>query len=154
MDFTEQCSELDIHTYLPGDVLTKVDIARMACALEVRSPFLDHELVEFAAALPWDFKLHGNDRKHILKAAFADLLPMEVLNRRKRGFGVPIAAWLRTTWRKQAEEALFDGPLFSEGFIERAPLHDIWNAHQSSHSDYSYLLWTLLMLSLFLIHNA
>ncbi len=149
-DLTERCSELDIHTYLPGDVLTKVDIASMACSLEVRSPFLDHELVEFAAALPWDFKLHGNDRKHILKAAFADVLPMDVLNRRKRGFGVPIAAWLRTTWRKQAEEALFDGPLISEGFIERAPLHDIWNAHQSAHSDYSYLLWILLMLSLFL----
>ncbi|MBQ9448004.1 MAG: hypothetical protein IJU61_15505, partial [Victivallales bacterium] len=149
-DFTERCSELDIHTYLPGDVLTKVDIASMACSLEVRSPFLDHELVEFAAVLPWDFKLHGNDRKHILKAAFANLLPSEVLNRRKRGFGVPIAAWLRTTWRKQAEETLFDGQLISEGFIERAPLHDIWNAHQSARFDYSYQLWTLLMLSLFL----
>ena len=149
-DFTERCSELDIHTYLPSDVLTKVDIASMACSLEVRSPFLDHELVEFAATLPWDFKLHGNDRKQILKAAFTDLLPSEILNRRKRGFGVPIAAWLRTTWRKQAEEALFDGPLISEGFVERAPLHEIWNAHQSAHSDYSYQLWTLLMLSLFL----
>ena len=149
-DLTERCSELDIHTYMPGDVLTKVDIASMACALEVRSPFLDHELVEFAAALPWDFKLHGNDRKHILKAAFADLLPSEILNRRKRGFGIPLAAWLRTTWRKQAEESLFEGPLISEGFIERKPLIEIWNAHQSRHSDYSYLLWTLLMLSLFL----
>ena len=149
-NLTEQCSELDIHTYMPGDVLTKVDIASMACALEVRSPFLDHELVEFAATLPWDFKLHGNNRKHILKAAFTDLLPSEILNRRKRGFGIPLAAWLRTTWRKQSEEALFEGPLISEGFIERKPLAEIWNAHQSSHSDYSYLLWTLLMLSLFL----
>lgn len=149
-DFTERCSELDIHTYMPGDVLTKVDIASMACALEVRSPFLDHKLVEFTATLPWNFKLHGNDRKHILKAAFADLLPSEILNRRKCGFGVPIAAWLRTTWRKQAEEALFDGPLFSEGFIERDPLLKIWNDHQSARSDWSYLLWTLLMLSLFL----
>ena len=149
-DFTERCSELDIHTYLPGDVLTKVDIASMACALEVRSPFLDHELVEFAATLPWNFKLHGNNRKRILKAAFADLLPNELMNRRKRGFGVPLAAWLRTTWRKQAEEALFDGPLFSEGFIERVPLLKIWNDHQSARSDWSYLLWTLLMLSLFL----
>ena len=149
-DLTERCSELDIHTYMPGDVMTKVDITSMACALEVRSPFLDHELVEFAATLPWDFKLHGNDRKHILKAAFADLLPSEILNRRKRGFGIPLAAWLRTTWRKQAEESLFEGPLISEGFIERKPLTEIWNAHQSRHSDYSYLLWTLLMLSLFL----
>jgi asparagine synthase (glutamine-hydrolysing) len=118
--------------------------------LEVRSPFLDHELVEFAATLPWDFKLHGNNRKRILKAAFADLLPNEIMNRRKRGFGVPLAAWLRTTWRKQAEEALFDGTLFSEGFIERIPLLKIWNDHQSARSDWSYLLWTLLMLSLFL----
>ncbi len=149
-NLTERCSELDIHTYMPGDVLTKVDIASMACALEVRSPFLDHELVEFAATLPWDFKLHGNNRKYILKAAFADLLPSEILNRRKRGFGIPLAAWLRTTWRKQSEEALFEGPLISEGFIEHKPLTEIWNAHQSSHSDYSYLLWTLLMLSLFL----
>ena len=68
----------------------------------------------------------------------------------KRGFGVPLAAWLRTTWRKQAEAALFDGPLFSEGFIERKPLTEIWNDHQSARSDWSYLLWTLLMLSLFL----
>ena len=149
-DLTERCSELDIHTYMPGDVLTKVDIASMACALEVRSPFLDHELVEFAATLPWDFKLHGNNRKHILKAAFADLLPSEILNRRKRGFGIPLATWLRTTWRKQTEESLFEGPLVSEGFIERKLLIEIWNAHQSRHSDYSYLLWTLLMLSLFL----
>ncbi|MBR4417024.1 MAG: hypothetical protein IKS67_09650, partial [Victivallales bacterium] len=149
-DLTERCSELDIHTYMPGDVLTKVDITSMACALEVRSPFLDHELVEFAATLPWDFKLHGSDRKHILKTAFADLLPSEILNRRKRGFGIPLAAWLRTTWRKQSEEALFEGSLISEGFIEREPLIEIWNAHQSRHSDYSYLLWTLLMLSLFL----
>ncbi len=149
-DLTEQCSELDIHNYMPGDVLTKVDIASMACALEVRSPFLDHELVEFAATLPWNFKLHGNNRKHILKAAFTDLLPSEILNRRKRGFGIPLAAWLRTTWRKQSEEALFESPLISEGFIERKPLAEIWNDHQSAHSDYSYLLWTLLMLSLFL----
>ena len=149
-NLTERCSELDIHTYMPGDVLTKVDIASMACALEVRSPFLDHELIEFAATLPWDFKLHGNDRKHSLKAAFADLLPSEILNRRKRGFGIPLATWLRTTWRKPSEEALFEGPLISEGFIEHKPLTEIWNAHQSSHSDYSYLLWTLLMLSLFL----
>ena len=68
----------------------------------------------------------------------------------KRGFGIPLAAWLRTTWRKQSEEALFEGSLISEGFIEREPLIEIWNAHQSRHSDYSYLLWTLLMLSLFL----
>ncbi len=149
-DFAERCSELDIHTYMPGDLLAKVDIASMACALEVRSPFLDHKLVEFAASLPWHFKLHGNDRKHILKAAFADLLPSEIMDRRKRGFGIPLSAWLRTTWRKQAEETLFDGVLISEGFIEREPLFELWNAHQSANSDYGYQLWTLLMLSLFL----
>ena len=149
-DFTERCSELDIHTYMPGDVLAKVDIASMACALEVRSPFLDHKLVEFAASLPWNFRLHGNDRKHILKATFADLLPSEILNRRKRGFGIPLSRWLRTTWRKQVEETLFEGRLVSEGFIEREPLLELWNAHQSAKSDYGYQLWTLLMLALFL----
>ena len=78
------------------------------------------------------------------------MLPSEIMDRRKRGFGIPLSAWLRTTWRKQAEDTLFDGVLISEGFIERKPLFELWNAHQSANSDYGYQLWTLLMLSLFL----
>lgn len=152
-DQVERCSEFDLQSYLPGDILTKVDIASMAVGLEVRSPFLDRELVEFAARLPEHYKMPGCSRKHILKAAFADQLPETVRNRSKKGFGVPLAAWLRGAWRESTREALFDGPLITDGYINAKPLTTLWLAHQSGRRDFSYILWNLLILSLFLARN-
>ncbi len=149
----EQLSELDLHTYLPNDILPKMDIASMAASLEVRSPFLDREIVEFAARLPWNYKLSGSSRKHILKEAFADLLPPEIVNRRKSGFGVPVAIWLRGEWKVQAEELLFDGKLIQDGFINGKALHSLWSSHQSGLHDYGYPLWGLMILSMFLNRN-
>ncbi len=149
----EQLSELDLQTYLPGDVLTKVDIASMASSLEVRSPFLDREVVEFAARLPISYKLHGSKRKHILVEAFRYLLAPEVARRPKRGFGVPIASYLRGKWHNLAEEALFDGMLTRDGYFHKKCVLQLWKEHQSGASDHSYLLWSLINFSLFLEHN-
>ena len=149
-DREERCSELDVFTYLPGDILPKMDTASMSCGLEVRSPFLDREVVEFAASLPMNCKLHGTERKHILKEAFADVIPLPLRKRPKRGFGVPVARWLRGEWRDRACAALFDGDLCREGFADRNVLRELWESHQSGRRDWSYLLLSLLALAIFL----
>ena len=145
----ELCSELDILTYLPGDILPKVDITSMAYALEVRSPFLDRDVAEFAARLPWEYKQYKGERKRILKRAFADIVPPEIFDRPKRGFGVPVASWLRTSWKEQAYDTLFNGKLVS-GYADESALLQIWKQHQNRSHDWSYLLWSLLVLELFL----
>jgi len=152
-DPIERLSELDQRTYLPGDILTKVDIASMAASLEVRSPFLDREVVEFAARLPLNYKLHGGRRKHILLEAFRDILPPEIAARPKKGFGVPVAAYLRGEWHNLAEQALFDGKLSTDGYFQKLTIRRLWKEHQSERRDHSYLLWSLLIFSLFLENN-
>jgi len=149
-DAVECYLELDLQSYLCGDILSKVDIASMANGLEVRSPFLDHRVVEFAASLPMEYKLCGADGKHILKAAFADLVPQAILNRAKKGFGVPVANWLRGAWHDQTEELLFGGKLAKSGLIKPTGISTLWELHQSGSADYSYLLWNLLIFELFL----
>lgn len=149
----EKVMEADLHTYLPGDILTKVDIASMACSLEVRNPFLDHEVVEFAASLPLEYKQKGTSRKHILKEAFKDMLPSELLNRGKRGFGVPLAAWFRGPWKKIVEERLLEGRLIKENFFRNDAVVNMINKHCSGKEDCSYPLWSLLLLELFLEQN-
>ena len=146
----ERCSELDIHTYLPGDILPKVDTASMSCGLEVRSPFFDRDVVKFAASLPLEYKLCGMNRKRILKAAFADVIPRSLIDRPKRGFGVPVAQWLRSDWKKQAEERLFGEHLCRGGYIDQKELEKIWRCHCGGRGDYSYLLLNLLILTIFL----
>ena len=150
----ERFSETDILTYLPGDILPKVDISSMAFALEVRSPFLDREVVEFAAGIPWEMKLCGRERKSILKYAFRDLLAPEIMNAPKKGFGVPVAALLRDKWRKHAEELLFEGPLNSGEFIVPPVLRKLWTEHLSSKADHSYILWSTIVFALFLRNSG
>ncbi len=146
----EKAAELDLHTYLPGDILRKTDIASMGFSLEVRSPFLDHELAEFAAALPFEFKQRGRTGKHVLKAAFADILPEQTVNAPKRGFAVPLAHWLRHQWHNRIRAIIFDGPLTGDGWMNASALEDLWQNHRSGRSDHSHLLWSLAVLSLFL----
>ncbi len=148
-DVAERCSELDIQTYLPNDILVKMDIASMAASIEVRSPFLDKDVVEFAASLPFAYKLNGSSRKHILKKAFEEYLPEGLFHRRKRGFGVPIGRFMRENWRRQVEELLFDNPQMGE-YFKRAKVRELWDDHQSGRSDNTYILWNLTILSLFL----
>ncbi len=139
--------EDDLRRYLPGDVLTKVDVCSMAASLEVRNPFLDPKVSMFARSLPVSFKIHDGRRKRILGEAFARELPPGLAERRKRGFGVPVAAWFRTVWRDRLRSALLDGlpermPMFGRAAVER-----IIDEHQNGGKDRSYLLFSLLMLS-------
>ena len=148
-DRVERLEELDLKTYLPGDAFIKSDISSLANSLELRSPFLDQAVVEFASRLPMEYKLSAKRRKYILCAAFPEFITPEVLKRPKRGFGVPVASWLRTNWKEDAEKTLFDGCLISENFIKADALRKYWNLHQNGR-DFSYLLWNLLMLAFFL----
>ena len=153
-DKVEQLGELDLRTYLPGDILVKADIASMANGLELRSPFMDKAVVEFAARLPMKYKLHGKQRKMILKAAFSDLITPELANRPKRGFGVPVATWLRETWKERACDKLFNSPLIRDGYINGNALRNCWDLHQSGKRDFSYLLWELIIFAFFLERMA
>ena len=149
-DKVEKLGELDLKTYLPGDILVKADVASMANALELRSPFMDTAVVEFAARLPMKYKLHGKERKKILKMAFPEFITPELSARPKRGFGVPVAAWLRESWKLPAQEKLFSSRLISGNFINESTLKRLWDMHQSGEADYSYILWELIVLDLFL----
>ncbi|MBO5790896.1 MAG: asparagine synthase (glutamine-hydrolyzing) [Lentisphaeria bacterium] len=146
----ESYSETDIATYLPGDILPKADISSMASALEVRSPFLDRDVVRFAAALPWEMKLRNRERKSLLKYAFADLLAPEVLHAPKRGFGVPVASLLRNKWRKAAEELLFAETPGQREILRIQSVEQLWKEHLSARRDHSYILWSIIIFALFM----
>jgi asparagine synthase (glutamine-hydrolysing) len=139
--------EDDLHRYLPGDVLTKVDVCSMAASLEVRNPFLDPKVSTFARALPVSFKIHAGRRKRILGDAFVEELLPGLAARRKRGFGVPVAAWSRTVWRDRLREALLDELPKQWAMFDRAALERLLAEHQNGGKDRSYLLFSLLMLS-------
>lgn len=134
----------DIKLYLADDILTKVDRASMAVSLEVRCPLLDHRLMELAARIPSSFKLRGREGKYIFKRAMSSLLPPEILNRRKQGFVVPLAEWLRADLRELAESLLFDSAA-SDGWLEPVAIRKLWQRHQSGLRDYSRPLWAVLM---------
>ena len=102
----ERAMEFDWHFYLPNDILTKMDTASMAASLEVRCPYLDREVIEAADAMPLEFKLNGKRRKYILQKTFQKDLPAQVINAKKKGFGIPMASWLRGPWKKHLQENL------------------------------------------------
>jgi asparagine synthase (glutamine-hydrolysing) len=137
----------DLKTYLPGDILVKVDRMSMANSLEVRAPFLDYRIVEFAASLQSDWKIKGENKKIILRKAFARLLPASVLNRSKHGFTVPLDNWFREDLRTLAEDCLLRQPALAE-FLSLATVNRLWQEHQNRHFDHGTVLWSLLMLAL------
>lgn len=139
--------EDDLRRYLPGDVLTKVDVCSMAASLEVRNPFLDPEVSAFAQTLPASFKIQGNRRKRILGDAFAAELPPGWAERRKRGFGVPIATWFRTDWHERLRIALLDELPRRWEMFDRVAVERLIDEHRNGGKDRSYLLFSLLMLS-------
>ena len=141
-------SEVDLHSYLLNDILTKVDTASMAASLEVRSPFLDRRVVEFAAALPWTYKQTLFLRKRILLTACADLIPPAIRRRRKKGFGVPLARWLRQGWHQTAREIILDPRTRRAGFFAPATCERVLAEHAAGRADHSYALWAVLMFDL------
>jgi len=136
---------LDIKTYLPGDILTKVDRASMAHSLEVRVPLLDHPLVEWMATLPPSMKLRGGEGKFVFKRALERYLPNDLLYRPKMGFAVPLTAWFRGPLRQQVRDAVL-GPTMRElDIFDFAPIERMVDQHQSGLRDFSAPLWSLLM---------
>jgi asparagine synthase (glutamine-hydrolysing) len=138
----------DTMTYLPNDLLVKVDIATMAVSLEARSPFLDHHVIEFAASLPEKFKLRGLTTKYLLKRVLRKLLPAENLDRRKMGFGVPITHWLRAELAPFLRETLLSERSLRRGLFKPEQVARLVNEHTSAQKDHAHQLWTLLMLEL------
>ena len=145
-----QVQYLDLKTYLPGDILTKVDRASMAHSLEVRVPILDHLLVEWAATLPPEFKLRGREGKYIFKKALEPYLPESVLYRPKMGFAVPLASWFRGPLRERVRDALLGPVMLDSGWFDPAFLNTMVDLHQRGLRDYSAPIWSLLMFDSFL----
>jgi len=141
---------LDIKTYLPGDILTKVDRASMAHALEVRVPLLDHELVEWAATLQPRHKQRGGEGKWLLKKAMERDLPSDVLYRRKRGFAVPLQTWFKGPLRERVAQAINSPLLHDAGIFEPSALQNMWAQHLQGREDFSPQIWALLMFESFL----
>lgn len=138
----------DVQTYLPGDLLVKMDIATMAHSVEARSPLLDHNLMELAASIPANLKLRGLEGKRVLKAALRGRVPDEVLDRPKMGFGVPLARWFREDLRSLPEEVLLDPVATGRGYFRRGAVEKMIAEHRSGEADHSYRLWVLLQLEL------
>lgn len=138
----------DIMTYLPNDLLVKVDIATMANSLEARSPFLDHHVIEFAASLPEKYKLRGLTTKYLLKKMLKQLLPAENLTRRKMGFGVPIGHWFRGELQPFLRETILSESALKRGLFKAEAVKRLVELHTRGERDYSHQLWTLLMLEL------
>lgn len=145
-DAAQRCMETDVVSYLPYDLLTKVDIASMGCSLECRAPLLDHELIEFALSLPTQWKIRGGVGKRILRDWAADLLPAETLRRGKMGFGVPIGEWFRRELRDPIRTALLASDSICSRVFRRDWLHLLLEEHLSGARNHEHPLWLLLML--------
>lgn len=145
-DFITRTTAVDVQTYLPCDILTKVDIASMAASLEARSPFLDHHVAELAARMPLDLKFERGRGKKILVETFKDLLPSSIQTRKKMGFGVPIDHWFRSELRSLMEETLLSPQSLSRGYFNPDTIRDLVTQHTSGQFDHSYRLWNLMVL--------
>ncbi len=144
----ERLLHSDVMLYLPYDLLVKVDIASMAHSLEARSPFLDHTVMEFAAALPPSMKLHGMQTKYFLKKAFENVLPRDILHRRKMGFGVPLNRWFRAELHQATRDILLARRAVERGYFRESAVRQLIDEHAALKADHSYRLWALLYLEL------
>jgi asparagine synthase (glutamine-hydrolysing) len=144
-DTVSRLQALDIETYLPDDILTKVDIASMTHSLEARAPLVDHHVVELGAALPGRLKLRGGKGKYILKRAFADLVPAEIVNRRKKGFALPTSRWLRGRLHGQARELLLSRQARGRGLFDARAVEALLDRHRAG-EDHGERIWNLMVL--------
>jgi asparagine synthase (glutamine-hydrolysing) len=148
VDLTERMQNLDTQLYLTEDILAKVDRASMAVSLEVRAPFLDRRVAEYVASLPPNYKLRGHKSKYILKRAMSGLLPPFVARRRKKGFGVPFAEWLKGKLRPLARDLLSPERLRRVGVFNPVYVARLQDEHERGVANHRKLLWTLLMFEL------
>ena len=147
-DLLEQLLYVDMNSYLPEDLLVKMDIATMANSLEARVPFLDHKFMEVVAEIPLRLKLRGTESKFILKKAFKDFLPGAILNRKKMGFGVPLSKWFRNELKEYVYEVLLDHKTLSRGYFRREGIERLLSDHIGLRYDHAARIWALLFLEI------
>jgi len=149
-DYVSTLQQIDMATYLPDDILAKVDRTSMAVSLESRVPFLDHRLMEFVATMPSSFKLRNGAGKYLLKRAIAQDLPDEILTRKKMGFGVPLADWFRHELRDMTRDVLLGPQARQRGFFRMAEVEALLATHDAGRRDYSARLWALMCFELWM----
>ncbi|MEQ8390878.1 MAG: asparagine synthase (glutamine-hydrolyzing) [Thalassospira sp.] len=153
-NFLDRMQFLDLLTYLPDDILTKVDRASMAVGLEARVPILDHRVVELAWRLPQHMKIRHGNSKWLLKQLLYKYVPKEIVDRPKMGFGVPIGSWLRGPLKEWAEYLLSEDTFRKHGLLEAASVRRLWGEHKSGKENWQYQLWDVLMLHAWAEHNS
>jgi asparagine synthase (glutamine-hydrolysing) len=147
-DLLDKLLYVDIHSYLPEDLLVKMDIATMANSLEARLPFLDYKFMELAARIPSHLKLKGSMTKFILKKTFSDLLPPAILKRKKMGFGVPVSRWFRNELKGYVHEILLDSKALNRGYFRERGIRNLLDEHIALRYDHSAKIWALLILEI------
>jgi asparagine synthase (glutamine-hydrolysing) len=153
-DFIEEMMYLDTITYLPDDILAKVDRASMGASLETRAPFVDHEIVEFAWTLPLSMKVRHGVGKYIVRDVLSRYVPPELTDRPKAGFGVPLGSWLRGELRDWAETTLDASKMRSQGLLDVDAVHEKWQEHLSGRREWQYQIWSVLMLQAWLARQS
>jgi asparagine synthase (glutamine-hydrolysing) len=139
---------LDMHTYLPGDILAKVDRTSMLVSLECRAPLLDHVLAEYAATIPFEMRMRGMTTKYILKKVAERLMPAEMVHRPKMGFGIPVTHWLRGEWQAKSNDLILGARTRERGIFRAAFLQRVMDEHRTGKRDNSSIIWSLMMLEM------